>query len=179
MASTIICFGGRAAEDGLADGIKHHLFGWAGEDELLHGVNYHLFGWAGEDGLLHGVNYNLFGWTGEDELLHGVKHHQGDSRWRGVGGGQGKMDYRMASTIITGTEILSMITALVILLSMFGINVSALILPAGVAVAFASKDLVLNFLAGVSPGSHAHHDAPSARPLLFPGSRFPLLCLNE
>eukprot|EP00884_Botryococcus_braunii_P000444 jgi/Botrbrau1/103/Bobra.0022s0092.1 len=61
---------------------------------------------------------------------------------------QGKIDYRLSSTIITCTEILSMITALIILLSMFGINVSALILPAGVAVAFASKDLVLNFLAG-------------------------------
>lgn len=61
---------------------------------------------------------------------------------------QGRIDYRLASTVITCAEILSMITALIILLSMFGINVSALILPAGVAVAFASKDLVHNFLAG-------------------------------
>jgi hypothetical protein len=66
-------------------------------------------------------------------------------------GEQNRIDYRLSSTIITCTEILSMITALVIILSMFGINVSALFFPAGVAIAFASKDLVHNFLAGAQP----------------------------
>ena len=38
--------------------------------------------------------------------------------------------------------------ALVIMLSIIGINVSALLIPAGVAVAIAAKDLSHNFLAG-------------------------------
>lgn len=40
------------------------------------------------------------------------------------------------------------VTAGIILLSMLGVNVSALLLPAGVAVAIAAKDLSHNFLAG-------------------------------
>ena len=40
------------------------------------------------------------------------------------------------------------VTAGVILLSMIGVNVSALLLPAGVAAAVAAKDLSHNFLAG-------------------------------
>lgn len=41
-----------------------------------------------------------------------------------------------------------LVTAAVILLSMLGVNVSALLLPAGVVAAIASRDLSLNFLAG-------------------------------
>lgn len=40
------------------------------------------------------------------------------------------------------------VTAGVILLSMIGVNVSALLLPAGVMAAVAAKDLSHNFLAG-------------------------------
>lgn len=61
---------------------------------------------------------------------------------------QNALDQRMAGGIITLSEIGALVTAGVVLLSMLGVNVSALLLPAGIAVAVAAKDLTQNFLAG-------------------------------
>ncbi|KAL6784795.1 hypothetical protein ACKKBF_B03245 [Auxenochlorella protothecoides x Auxenochlorella symbiontica] len=61
---------------------------------------------------------------------------------------QGALDQRLAGGIITTSEISGLLAAVVILLSMLGINVSALLLPAGVALAVAAQDLTRNFLAG-------------------------------
>jgi small-conductance mechanosensitive channel len=62
---------------------------------------------------------------------------------------QGAIDQRMANNINSGTELAVLMTAAVILLSMLGVNVSALLLPAGIALALAAKDLSHNFLAGL------------------------------
>lgn len=61
---------------------------------------------------------------------------------------QGAIDQRLANNINSGAELTVLVTAGVILLSMLGVNVSALLLPAGVAAAVAAKDLSHNFLAG-------------------------------
>lgn len=61
---------------------------------------------------------------------------------------QGALDNRLAGGIITVSECTALLVALVVLLSMLGVNVSALLLPAGIAVAIAAKDLSHNFLAG-------------------------------
>lgn len=62
---------------------------------------------------------------------------------------QGAIDNRMASAIITASECSALLGALLILLSMLGVNIgSALLLPAGIAVAIAAKDLSHNWLAG-------------------------------
>jgi hypothetical protein len=61
---------------------------------------------------------------------------------------QGALDNRLAGGIITISECTALLVALVVLLSMLGVNVSALLLPAGIAVAIAAKDLSHNFLAG-------------------------------
>lgn len=61
---------------------------------------------------------------------------------------QRAIDERMAGGIITVTEVSTLLVALVVLLSMIGVNVSALLLPAGIAIAVAAKDLSHNFLAG-------------------------------
>jgi len=61
---------------------------------------------------------------------------------------QGAIDNRLAGGIITVSEVSTLLVALVVLLSMLGVNVSALLLPAGIAVAIAAKDLSHNFLAG-------------------------------
>lgn len=61
---------------------------------------------------------------------------------------QGALDDRLAGGVITVTEVSTLLVALVVLLSMLGVNVSALLLPAGIAVAVAAKDLSHNFLAG-------------------------------
>ena len=50
--------------------------------------------------------------------------------------------------MINASEMCSLGGALVIMLSIIGINVSALLIPAGVALAIAAKDLSHNFLAG-------------------------------
>ena len=50
--------------------------------------------------------------------------------------------------MINASEMCSLGGALVIMLSIIGINVSALLIPAGVALALAAKDLSHNFLAG-------------------------------
>ena len=47
---------------------------------------------------------------------------------------------------------------MVIVLSMVGVNVNALLLPAGIAVAYAAKDLSHNFLAG--DFSHLDQESP-------------------
>lgn len=61
---------------------------------------------------------------------------------------QGAIDNRLAGGIITVSEVSTLLVAAVVLLSMLGVNVSALLLPAGIAVAVAAKDLAHNFLAG-------------------------------
>jgi hypothetical protein len=62
---------------------------------------------------------------------------------------QGALDNRIAGGIITVSECSTLVTALIVVLSMLGVNVSALLLPAGIAVAVAAKDLSHNFLAGL------------------------------
>ena len=61
---------------------------------------------------------------------------------------QGGLDHRVSGAIITASECTTLLAAFVIVLSMLGVNVSALLLPAGIALAFAAKDLSHNFLAG-------------------------------
>ena len=46
------------------------------------------------------------------------------------------------------TECTSLLLAGIVVLSMLGINISALLLPAGVVLAIASRDLLQNFIAG-------------------------------
>lgn len=65
---------------------------------------------------------------------------------------QGALDQRVSAAIITASECAALLAALVILLSMI-VNVSALLIPAGVALAFAAKDLSHNFVAGAAQGS--------------------------
>ncbi len=60
------------------------------------------------------------------------------------------MDHRVSGAIITASECTALLAAFVIVLSMLGVNVNALLLPAGVALAYAAKDLSHNFLAGVT-----------------------------
>ena len=62
---------------------------------------------------------------------------------------QGGLDHRVSGAIITASECAALLAAFVIVLSMLGVNVNALLLPAGVALAFAAKDLSHNFLAGM------------------------------
>jgi hypothetical protein len=62
---------------------------------------------------------------------------------------QGALDNRIAGGIITVSECSTLVSALIVVLSMLGVNVSALLLPAGIAVAVAAKDLSHNFLAGL------------------------------
>lgn len=62
---------------------------------------------------------------------------------------QGALDNRIGGGIITVSECSTLVTALIVVLSMLGVNVSALLLPAGIAVAIAAKDLSHNFLAGL------------------------------
>ncbi len=58
------------------------------------------------------------------------------------------MDHRVSGAIITASECTALLAAFVIVLSMLGVNVNALLLPAGIALAYAAKDLSHNFLAG-------------------------------
>jgi small-conductance mechanosensitive channel len=46
------------------------------------------------------------------------------------------------------TECTSLLLAGIVALSMLGINISGLLLPAGVVLAIASRDLLQNFIAG-------------------------------
>ncbi|GAB4814912.1 hypothetical protein N2152v2_001958 [Parachlorella kessleri] len=62
---------------------------------------------------------------------------------------QGAVDNRLASFVITASECLSLLSMLLVLLSMLGVNIgSALLLPAGLAVAVAGQQLAGNWLAG-------------------------------
>jgi hypothetical protein len=61
---------------------------------------------------------------------------------------QGAIDQRLANNINSAAELAVLVTASVIMLSMLGVNVSALLLPAGIALALAAKDLSHNFFAG-------------------------------
>ena len=60
------------------------------------------------------------------------------------------MDVRVSGAIITASECCALLGAMIIVLSMIGVNVNALLLPAGIALAYAAKDLSHNFLAGQS-----------------------------
>ena len=61
---------------------------------------------------------------------------------------QGGLDHRVSGAIITASECTALLAAFVIVLSMLGVNVNALLLPVGIALAYAAKDLSHNFLAG-------------------------------
>ncbi len=63
---------------------------------------------------------------------------------------QGALDARVSGAITTACEILSLIAAILTVLINVGVNVSALLLPAGIALAFAARDMTQNFLAGAS-----------------------------
>lgn len=56
--------------------------------------------------------------------------------------------YRVAGAVINGSELCVLLAAVVIFLSMLGLNVSSLLIPIGIAIAIAAKDLSHNFLAG-------------------------------
>lgn len=66
---------------------------------------------------------------------------------------QGALDARISGAVITASECCVLLAAMVIVLSMIGVNVSGLLLPAGIALAYAAKDLSHNFLAGAQPPS--------------------------
>ena len=61
---------------------------------------------------------------------------------------QGRLDARVAAGLVTLTECVALVLAGVVLLSSLGVNISALLLPAGVCVAIASKDLLQNTVSG-------------------------------
>lgn len=50
--------------------------------------------------------------------------------------------------MINGSELCVLLAAVVIFLSMLGLNLSSLLIPIGIAAAIAAKDLSHNFLAG-------------------------------
>lgn len=62
---------------------------------------------------------------------------------------QGTIDHQLSGSIITVSECTAMVSGGVILLTLLGVNVSALLVPAALAVAYAAKDLSHNFLAGL------------------------------
>lgn len=55
---------------------------------------------------------------------------------------------RVSGAVVNASEVCVLVAAVVILLSMLGLNLSGLLIPAGVALALAAKDLSHNFLAG-------------------------------
>lgn len=59
------------------------------------------------------------------------------------------MDAGLATTITNWVECTAILIAGVIILSMLGVNISGLFLPAGICLALASKDLAHNFVAGM------------------------------
>lgn len=61
---------------------------------------------------------------------------------------QGAIDQRVAGLVINGSELCVLLAAVVIFLSMLGLNLSSLLIPIGIAAAIAAKDLSHNFLAG-------------------------------
>lgn len=61
---------------------------------------------------------------------------------------QGRIDLRTLAGARMVTECTSLLLAGIVVLSMLGINISALLLPAGVVLAIASRDLLQNFIAG-------------------------------
>lgn len=62
---------------------------------------------------------------------------------------QGRIDLRTLAGARMITECTSLLLAGIVVLSMLGINISGLLLPAGVVLAIASRDLLQNFIAGV------------------------------
>lgn len=63
---------------------------------------------------------------------------------------QGRIDLRTLAGARMITECTSLLLAGIVALSMLGINISGLLLPAGVVLAIASRDLLQNFIAGGS-----------------------------
>jgi hypothetical protein len=61
---------------------------------------------------------------------------------------QGRIDARTMSGARMITECSSLLLAGVLVLSALGININALLLPTGVVLAIASKDLLQNLIAG-------------------------------
>ena len=61
---------------------------------------------------------------------------------------QGAIDEAMKGSIITASEVVAMTATLTILLSMLGVNLGNLLMPAAFACAYAAKDLTGNFFAG-------------------------------
>ena len=61
---------------------------------------------------------------------------------------QGTVSRSTAHHIMNWTEGLTLVTAGLVMLSLFGVNISGLLLPAGICLALAAKDLAHNFLAG-------------------------------
>lgn len=70
--------------------------------------------------------------------------------------GQGRIDARTMSGARMITECSSLLLAGVLVLSALGININALLLPTGVVLAIASKDLLQNLIAGAR-GPQALH----------------------
>jgi hypothetical protein len=67
---------------------------------------------------------------------------------------QGRIDARTMSGARMITECSSLLLAGVLVLSALGININALLLPTGVVLAIASKDLLQNLIAGVCRAQH-------------------------
>jgi hypothetical protein len=59
------------------------------------------------------------------------------------------------------TECTSLLLAGIVVLSMLGINISALLLPTGVVLAIASRDLLQNFIAGTCMGASTSSSSSS------------------
>lgn len=70
---------------------------------------------------------------------------------------QGRIDLRTLAGARMITECTSLLLAGIVVLSLAGINISALLLPAGVVLAIASRDLLQNFIAGVLTTGCACH----------------------
>ena len=61
---------------------------------------------------------------------------------------QGTVSTFAAHAIMNWTEGLTLVTAGLVILSLFGVNISGLLLPAGICIALSAKDLAHNLLAG-------------------------------
>jgi hypothetical protein len=75
---------------------------------------------------------------------------------------QGRIDARTMSGARMITECSSLLLAGVLVLSALGININALLLPTGVVLAIASKDLLQNLIAGMCRGCRQHACCPPA-----------------
>lgn len=62
---------------------------------------------------------------------------------------QRRIEPRLSTSLVTLTECISLLAAATVVLSMLGLNVSGLLLPAAICLAVACKDLLTNLLAGL------------------------------